>query len=123
VKGMEWNAHSSLFPPNPKFPFPSKLGGIGVNEILLNKIHQNSKNALNLFIIIIFLNPKLSMILTSIFSNFFMLPLSSQTKEFFLSLIFLGYHQHNSKINKKYIDKGYIYIYIYIYIIYIYFSS
>jgi hypothetical protein len=38
VKGMEWNVHSSLFPPNPKFSFPPKLGGIGGNEILFNEI-------------------------------------------------------------------------------------
>ena len=31
MKGIEWNTHSSLFLPNPKFSFPPKLGGIGGN--------------------------------------------------------------------------------------------
>jgi hypothetical protein len=36
VKGMEWNTHSSLFPPNPKFSFPPKLGEIGENGFRFN---------------------------------------------------------------------------------------
>ena len=39
--GMEWlggNAHSSLFPQNLKFFFPSKLGGMGWNEFRFNEI-------------------------------------------------------------------------------------
>jgi hypothetical protein len=36
VKGMEWNTHSSLFPPNPKFSFPQKLRGIGGNRFKFN---------------------------------------------------------------------------------------
>jgi hypothetical protein len=35
--GMEvWNTHSSLFPPNPKFSFPLKLGGIEGNKFKFN---------------------------------------------------------------------------------------
>ena len=40
-EGMEWlggNAHSSLFPQNLKFLFPSKLGGMGGNEFRFNEI-------------------------------------------------------------------------------------
>ena len=38
---MEWlegNAHSFLFPPNLKFLFPSKLGGMRGNEFRFNEI-------------------------------------------------------------------------------------
>ena len=38
---MEWlggNAHSSIFPLNLKFLFPSKLGGIGGNGFKFNEI-------------------------------------------------------------------------------------
>ena len=49
MERVEGNIHSSLFSENLKFSFPSKLGGIGENEIRFNEFFTNSQNTPTLF--------------------------------------------------------------------------
>ena len=48
--GMEWNTHFSLFPLNPKFLFPPKLGGIGGNRFKFNDFFTKRPKLLLVFL-------------------------------------------------------------------------
>ena len=106
--GMEYSFLS--IPSKPQFSFPSKLGEIGGNEILFNEIFTKTPKMPLIF----FLNTRLSLFLTFIFSHLLVLPLSSQSWEFFLSFFFLDTINTIAKLTKIY-NQRLFFIYIYIY--------